>query len=123
SKRDWSSDVCSSDLQQVARRSPAVPGPPLAAQTDLLTIVHTGRDAGGDGAAIDGQADLGALGGVAEAQAGAGGDVLPLGSGLSAAEASGLAGESAAALPAEHAQDVVEVRVAGRAGTGRAAEG
>ena len=100
--------------QQVARGGASLPGTALAAQADLLPVVHARGDAGGDGAALDGQPHLGAERRLAEGHAGAGGDVL------AAHGATAAAGGEAAGCPAalaEHAQDVVEVGVrAARAG-------
>src|SRR5699024_5322224 len=95
-------------------------GAALAAQADLLPVVHAGGDAGGDRAAVHGQADLGALRGVAEADPGAGGDVGALGGRAGAAAALEAAG--LAAPPAEQLQQVIDIGAAraparGRAGT------
>src|SRR3712207_2572748 len=49
--RDWSSDVCSSDLQ-VAGRATAPSGRALAGQPDALAVLDAGRDPHGDRAGL-----------------------------------------------------------------------
>ena len=56
--------------QQIAGGGPAGTGTALAAQADLLPVMHSRRDAGGDRATVDRQPQIGAQRRVAEADAG-----------------------------------------------------
>src|SRR5699024_9380849 len=81
-------------------------------------VVHTGGDPGGEGAAVDGELQVGAQRRVAEADPGAGGGVGALGRAAVGREPGRALRAEAASLPAEHPQQVLDVGLAASAGRG-----